>query len=376
MNEILSAINAFFVGLGIDLLALILWGVALIAFFGLLILGFVIFRRTFTSLDEIWKQLRSAIVPKTWDSYQTLVWISVFAWAVSLLTRDFAQFLIACIGWLFLIGGLHWGLHTDKAQKALTINIGISKIFIVPWITGALVSFFLFATPTDIPPIAYVLWPLISATIAATPKFIKTGQDGGPTVAVPAPGVRQNLVILGLVNLLLSCWIQFYFVTQAWLAEYPSLATYPTLEEARRAELDPSSRGVLILEQTEAQLRNQLNGKTWTEVEQWLLDRDRQIPALRAAVWEKLPNVPENDLWDLRERLLSGEYNLQFLAVWQGPTAGARGYYLSKTCQIKEVFRRNPADLRPRATTDPAPKTTATITCSNVQGPTAGEPEG
>lgn len=81
--------------------------------------------------------------------------------------------LLTNFGWIFLILGVHW--WTTSANQ---LRIGYSEAErkdgfpLSPWITGALVSLYLFGGGTgDIRREALIYWPSISAVIAAMPDF-------------------------------------------------------------------------------------------------------------------------------------------------------------------------------------------------------------
>lgn len=319
---------------------------------------------TIIGLKEVFEPLAKAVIPTKADSWQSLIWISIFSWVTSLLLEGYYQVIVASIGWIFLIPGFHWFMHGEKIKKVLTIN----HIFIAPWITGAIVCLFLFATPTEIPRIAFVSWPIISAVIAGLPKFIKSGSE----FKIPAPPARLELSILLLFNLLLSCWIQFCFSTQIWLTQYPTLRADDMSNSAFVVQLNPQdrprSRGVEILNEIEPLLQAELANKSWSQVERWLLDFNQQVSALQTSVMNQIPGSPENSLWRLEGRVLPGRtYAVQFLLIWQGPTADANGYYFAKTCEISQRQQGTNPKLLAQPGVD--------VQCGTIEGPISGLPE-
>ena len=281
----------------------VFWLLVLIFVIGNLVFNLAIrsFILSLLSIDGIFKALK----PPKPDSWQTLLLISVFSWAMALLPESaFLQGFIATCAWFFLIPGIHWFLHEEKfklfgstinVKKGLTIN----DIWLGPWITGALVCMLLFSElPNNRLSVGFICWPPISAIIAALPKFIAIG----PKYKTPDPGGRQELVILLLTNLLLSCWFQLFFLTQSWLADYPSLLTEDLSRSAfvvKFASNRPQSRGVTILDQAETIVREQLDGQPWSQAERWLFDLKPNMQTVEATVMEQLPPVKENELWHL-----------------------------------------------------------------------------
>ena len=338
--------------------------------FNLAIKAFIL---SLLSLDGIFKALK----PPKPDSWQTLLLISVFSWAMALLPESlFLQGFIATCAWFFLIPGIHWFLHEEKfkffgstidVKKGLTIN----GIWLGPWITGALVCMLLFSElPDNRLSLGFICWPPISAMIAALPKFIAIG----PKYKTPDPAGRQELVILLLTNLLLSCWFQLFFVTQSWLNDYPSLLTQDFKRSAfvvKFASNRSQSRGAAILDQAETIVREQLDGKPWSQAERWLFDLKPSMRQVEATVMEQLPPVKENELWHLDGQVLPRtEYQLQMMAVWQGPSADGSGYYVMKPCQITRM-----ADPRRSLAQTVTSTQIARVTCDIATAPKAGQPD-
>jgi hypothetical protein len=242
-----------------------------------------------------------------------------------------------------------------------------------------LVCIFLFGGLLDSPNyIGFLCWPPISAAIAVAPKFIASSSDG-PKYQFPQKAAdRQEIIILMLSNLILSCWFQLYFSTQTWLQNYPTLLSGDLNRSSFFVKLNssdrPSPRGFTILEQAGEIVTNELTGQSWSMVERWLLDLDQQMKLIEETVMSQLSEVEENTLWSLQGRTVPGtEYTLQMYAVWQGPTADGKGYYLTKTCQIT----RGPGTrITVNGQSDALPTTgLARVECGDVQGPFSGQPD-
>lgn len=366
--------------LPIGLASWVIWLILIAALGGLGYLAFN-FLAIQTFLKELWKAFRDLfkiLIPKKWDSAKTLIWLSLFSWAMSFIVSSVVQAMIAFTGWLFLIAGVHWVMSEEKALKELLTVFGV---FLGPWITGWLICYFLFATPERIPGIALVLWPCISAVIAGLPKFIGSHSTyQTPIWKLPNAGDRQYLVNLALLNLVLSCWIQLSFTTQNWLAEYPSLQVDDLSNSAfvinTQSTSETNSRGQAVLERAETLLKANLEGQSWSQVERWLLNFDTNIDAIADTVIGQMPRARENNYWDLAGRILAGEYNVQLFAIWRGPSANPEGYYYAKTCQISQVV---PADITGKpATVNPTtlPQVgNAKVQCGPAEGPEKGQPE-
>jgi hypothetical protein len=337
------------------------------------------------TIISTFQQLVKIISPPKWDSWQALIWVSFFSWAVSMVFRtQWMQSLAASISWLFLIPGVHWFTHVEKLEVAPKKEVNVKKglspngFFLGPWITGALICLFLFGGLTDnMGRQGFVLWPLISATIAILPEFIQFG----PTYKLPDDrGKRQasiqKIALIVLSNLVLSCWLQFCFATQSWLDAYPSITTTDVSRSSFVVKLDPSQttpKGVNILNQAGFLLQEEMNGRSWSWVERWLLNVDQQTASMQQTIMTQLPKVEENELWQLKGRVAAGtEYTLRLFAIWQGPTADEKGYYLTKDCYITKVA----GNRLPPGQSAKSQSTTglASVQCAQVQGPFNGQP--
>ncbi|MDX2228074.1 MAG: DUF5357 family protein [Leptolyngbyaceae cyanobacterium bins.349] len=373
--NLLNALSALLAGLAPIVIILLVFGV--VGALALLAFRLLIIREFLGGFVDIFRDLFALVIPKKWDSSRTLLLLGAFSWAVSLLVSRTAQSIIAFIGWIFLIGGIHWVMNEEKELKKL---LTISDIFLGPWITGGLICYFLFGTTEGIPAIAFVLWPCISAIIAGIPRFIgSNGTRQTPIWVKPKPGDRQYLVNLALINLLLSCWIQLGFTTRQWLADYPTLENADFSNSAFVIQTQPDaqtrSRGVEILTRVEAELKNQLQGQSWSQVERWLLNFEPQLQQVEATVMNQMQRTKEMQYWTVEGQILSGEYNIRLFSVWNGPSADAQGFHFTQTCQISRVA---PIDLSglPANIASSLPQIgNAKVQCNPIEGPLEGQPE-
>jgi hypothetical protein len=316
-------------------------------------------------------KLINDLSPKTWDSWQALIWFSLFSWAMAAMVVDPGiQIFISTCGWLFLIPGVHWAMYKEKNLKEL---LTFGGFFIAPWITGALVCVFLFGSLTGkLTEAAFILWAPISATIAAAPKFIKFG----PKYGVPDPPVRQDLIILVLVNLLISCWIQLYFATQTWLRQYPSFLAEDFSRSpfvVRLASDDRRvSRGARVLDEAANLFDKEVSGLSWSETERWLLEMNDQMGLIRSEAITQLTEANENELWRIQGRFLPGEYVVQLIATWNGPTKDGVGYYFTKNCQVFK--QQTPLERLVPQLRQQNENAIAQVRCGETQGPIAGNP--
>lgn len=339
-------------------------------------------------VKEFFESLRAILVPPKAFSWQTLILLSVFSCLMAALASELIRDLLATFGWIFLIFGVGW-FTTENPIKVGGLSLG-------PWITGILVSIFLFGEwINEQPSLLFVSWPLISAAIASTREFLQPGPQFKP----PSPEGRQRLVILFLSNLIISCWFQFYFVIQGWLQVYPSLSANDFQQSNFVIRLGlqstQASTGTVLLNQAEAVLQTELAQRSWPEVERWLLDLKQQPANFEAAVRQQLPEAPENTFWKFAARILPGQpdYTIQMLAIWQGPSSNLQGYHLTRNCLITPTEINTPpatptptpiapspptaiaSPTPPANSPTPQPTNPSTIKCGPISQPIFGQPE-
>lgn len=285
---------------------------------------------------NVFKGIQKLLTPPRAFSWQTLIWLSIFSWIMSSLSTEPVQNILAFMGWIFLITGVNWATIVNP-PKIAGFSVG-------PWFTGALVCIFIFGNWTEgRSSIALIFWPPISAIIACIPDFFAPGLK----FRFPPLSVRPRIVILLASNLLISCWLQFYFVLQSWVEQYPTLLLLDNLQKSAflvrigtPSELEP--RGKLILNSLEPKLRDQLNNRAWPDVERWLINKKITLEVIRKQAQKELKPQEEDFWWVLKYEVSSAGsgYNLKLRSVWQGPRPKQGEYYLEKVCQIRQVPRR------------------------------------
>jgi len=330
-------------------------------------------------LLSIVEWLQKNFRPPSAFSWETLILLSLFSYYMALLASDigFTRNLLLNFAWIFLILGVFWG---TTATNQLRIGYDEKKekdgFPLSPWITGALVSIYIFGGPTgEVSKEALIYWPVISAIIAAIPDFV----NDRLRPRKPPLHKRQNLVILFGTQILISCWFQFYFVAQDWLTQYPSLAIDDFSQSAFVTKLASSQsaipRGELLLNAMEPKLAQQLNAKPWTVVERSLLqaEREKLINTIAQQAKQQITTVEEDTLWQVVSGVSSRSagYNLELRAVWQGPRALPQEYSQSKNCQIIQV----PATTNSPNTQPGQPRTfISRFECEPVRGWGIDEP--
>lgn len=294
-------------------------------------------------------------------SWQTVVLLSIFVWLTGFFAIGLYQELIAVFSWLLLIIGGGW----FSAENP--IEVGIFSVS--AWVTGALICIFIFRSWNEqTPPIAYVTWPIISAAIAILPQVVKSGGK----LKMPAPQIRQNLVILLSIHLLISCWIQFHFYIQNWLEKYPSLLADDFSKSAFVVKLPTSSppipKGSEILNAIELRIKKQIDNKPWPQVQQWLKTADIRINSFAQIAVKEITTTAESTVWKFEVKVLPTKrgYNLNTIAKWRGLGSQPGGYYLEKSCQISPIQKQTVLRLGAANSNTSPPVTVSFVQCSSV----------
>jgi hypothetical protein len=324
-------------------------------------------------IQNIYEWLQKNLRPPSAFSWETLILLSLFSLYMAFLATDVVAQLLVNFAWIFLIVGVFWGT-TAANQFRIGYKSPVEPGFpLSPWITGALVSIYIFSRNGELTQETLISWPIISAIIAALPDFV----GEGPRLKIPLPQKRQNLVILFGTQFLLSCWFQFYFVIQNWLGEYPSVLADNFQQSAFvvKRELATSTipRGALILNTIEPKLVERLDSKPWSDVERLLLQEERVklINAVEKQAKQQIsPKIGEDAFWKVRSGISSRNsgYNLDLQAVWQGPRAEPqKEYFVTKSCRITQ------SNVTPNPVTDPnnsqpPPSSISSFVCDPVQG--------
>ncbi len=296
----------------------------------------------FKFTEGLYAGIRKILIPPKAYSWQTFIYLSVFSLILSFFATDYIKDIIAFFGWLFLIAGTAWYTTEDPLRVPGTF-MPVGAV-----ITGFLVSVFAFGNQEDVvTPRTIVFWPTISALITAIPEFIE-GNDTDAKARIPKPEDRQRIIVLVASSMLLSCWIQFYFVMNNWLRQYPSLQadTFQRSAFVVRTEerVKTPQNGVIILEKVQPTVVEQIAERPWSEVERWLLDAKQRVGSLgREVIQKNLSQYEEKELWRIEPRVANTKsgYILDLLSIWIGPSSNPRGYYLKKSCRIEPVAATN-----------------------------------
>ncbi|WP_414529458.1 septal junction protein FraD [Nodularia chucula] len=346
------------------------------------VLGFLSF------FAGIYEGSKKIFLPPKAYAWQTFIYLSVFSWVFSLLSAGYVRTIIAFLGWLFLIAGTAWYTTEDPLRVPGTF-MPVGAV-----ITGFLVSVFAFSNPENmITSRTIVLWPTFSAIITAVPEFVE-GTDTSTKAKLPKPEVRKKVIVLLGTSMLISCWLQFYFVIDNWLVQYPSLLTdnfersnfvvrivEPQIEteEAPAGETEVQQipkNGVTILDTLQIRVEEELNQTPWSQVERWLIDVTDEVRRLgNQVINQTLGEYEERNLWRVEARVTNIEsgYELNLLSIWNGPSSNRQGYYLEKSCRIEPIAISEISGRIPLSQVE-AINTVAEVECDPLSRFIAGAP--
>ncbi len=283
-------------------------------------------------LRERLKQIEAVIIPTKPLQWQTFLLVALLLLLGSILVNfgengdNKLSEILGSLSWLFLTIGV--GFLTAK-------KLAIGNFTLSPWITGAMIGFFLYQNVNnEIKSFIVIMWPLLSLCIAELTVFFKNGGKLEPS----PPLTSKSFTFMFLINLLLTCWLSLHFVIQEWSKQYPSLLEEDVSKSAFITKIKPNSlgesRGATILNLIEQKLRAETGDRQLeTSVEKMKL----KLITLKHQTLEQLPPAKENKYWFLQTPIIASNsgYQIELQLIWQGPTLGKESYYLSKSCQIK-----------------------------------------
>jgi hypothetical protein len=311
----------------------------------------------FKFFEDFFIGIQKLLMPPKAYSWQTFIYLSAFSGGLSYFATGYIKDIIAFCGWLFLIAGTAW-YTTDDPLKIPGTFMPVGAV-----ITGFLVSVFAFGHQEDIVTSrTIVLWPTIAALITAIPEFFEgTGTDA--KAQIPKLEDRQKIIVLVGCCMMLSCWIQFYFVLDNWVKQYPSLLVDKVnsrtfvvkLETPNTTSQNPSTfiknptktppkNGLILLNRLQPLIEEQIVAQDWSVVEKWLINANRNIAGLgETVITRNLLNFEEQKLWRVETRVMNikSGYQLDILTIWTGPSSNRSGYYLKRSCRIEPIGSGN-----------------------------------
>ncbi len=284
--------------------------------------------------------------------WETLILLSIFSW----LLAAFSSLLVPPAwnayhfthtgGLIFFVLGTAWW-QWERPIKLFEIKIG-------PWIVGLLLSIILFDDLRESwrNQAMIVTWPLLTALVRSVPKFFR----GQLLPSWPPISIRKELTVMFLFHFLMSLWLQFGFLMNEWMINYPSLLTEDLTRSsfaiARGIKAPEVTRGNLMINEMEAFLREQIEGQQWPRATQVISGLLENRIDFDKTVKKGLPNIEENQWWKLRGTVIQrqGGYGITLFAIFEGLPLVSEEYYLEKSCEISRTFRQvGPTSSRPPA---------------------------
>lgn len=272
-------------------------------------------------------------------------------------------------GLMFFIIGVFWW-QAVRPWKVFGLNIG-------PWFLGLFLSVLFFENWMDLEGrIVIYSWPLLTAVVAAIPKFFTSGEIM-PTV--PPPSIRQQLIILMFSHLLISCWFKFDFVIDTWIKQYPNLLADDfsrsgfVIPIGSQESEEVETRGEFMLNRMEAYLKSKIENEPWQNVENVMARLSQKQVSIDEKVKQRMIEIPENEVWSLEGSILyiQSGYLVDLFAIWKGPTAKEEGYYLQKSCRI---YKKDPQSPAGNSQLPPSPLARGQMECKEASEPKLGEP--
>ncbi|UZQ55669.1 DUF5357 domain-containing protein [Trichothermofontia sichuanensis B231] len=178
--------------------------------------------------DFLYKWVKILIPPQT-SSWQTFFLVSISSFFLAQFANaPFLQIILKTLGWLFALISVHWWTFQNSDKVSIA-----KQFFIGPWLTGLLVCLVLLKEwivpyPDRVLIYTAASWPLVSVAIAIWPRFSDpgvrfVGTDDDPEKYQKIIDNRRDIMLLVLGNLILSCWLRFYFIVAKWVElSYPS----------------------------------------------------------------------------------------------------------------------------------------------------------
>jgi len=190
-------------------------------------------------------KLQKPIIPDRFASWKTFRVLTLFCMVLILVSEGINKEILVGLSLIFIAIGMLF-FTKEKPLKFLGISVN-------SWAMSILICLLVFKLLAgEVTSWAWISCPPLAATIAAIPEFMESKNK----FKIPAPEVRQKLVILFLSYLVLSCWLNFTFMIQEWLENDPSLM---------QQDFSKSSFVVKVEWQ-----------KWWMEIEEWRMDNEQK----------------------------------------------------------------------------------------------------
>lgn len=155
----------------------------------------------------------SPAVPPRFIHWKTLLLFSIVIWILSFLAFDGGQEFLAAAGWILITISIGWATSLPPFI--------IGKIPLSPWVIATFICLLLYPITDDETNLIGALkaWPIIAAIFIAVLEWFKTRNPE----KLPPLLSRNTLTIIILIHLLISCWIEIYFLVAQQIENNPEL---------------------------------------------------------------------------------------------------------------------------------------------------------
>jgi hypothetical protein len=296
------------------------------------------------SFKQIIKQI---IKPPQAYSWQTFILLSVVSLFFAFLSYGVnfsnevrqingVQNLIANCGFLFLIIGVSW-ISVEQSLKFRA------------WLIAGLICCFIFVNIPQLPPyLALIILPLLASIIAILPYCM----DQKFNFHIIEEKYRLKIILIFGIHVMLSCWLQVYFLFNHWIDQYPSLLADDLSKSSFIINLNSntSPRGIYWLKQIQFILETQLKNKQWLTVERWFNNINPQqiINEIKEEIIIKNNSIAEDEFWQLELEIteLTSGYGISISAIWQGVKSKEKEYSCKTICLLQPlIFAEDEPDL-------------------------------
>lgn len=164
--------------------------------------------------------LNLAFFKGQWLTWKFFLFISVICWLIARYTQADEQNIFSLLGLISAILCLFFFVQENIFRVSVPALVIPQLQFLNYWTIGLLLCVVVGISLKDkIPQWFWVSVPLILGGLTAVPAFLESGLQ----LKLPAPAIRQRLMIILLLHGLVSCWVQFYFIINNWVITNPNL---------------------------------------------------------------------------------------------------------------------------------------------------------
>lgn len=293
-----------------------------------------------------------ALRPPKLSSWQTFICVMLALFILAISAEQRLQNVLAIASFASGTVGATWaGLE--------------KKWFFTPWFTVGLLGILGWQVLKLPVVLLCILWPPFSALFWLVTKSFDWENAQWQR---PAPAVRQQFILIFMSQVLLSCWLQFSFVVQGWVRNYPSflvdnfdqsvfVAPFTT-ESPFNEQAKPKPRGLTLLEALQPDIQDRLNQKDWSTLvtqfqESWVPQPIPENELSRLKDQVDFSSLPEDRFWSITQVATpkqssdaTYDYEVVWLAQWLGPKSAQAKALDPYTSKLRcTVLRRGQSSI-------------------------------